>query len=113
LLVTAREQQHLHSELRLAWREDRVVPFLAEMPEGSRNMRSGFVAKLLAQHLGKEVRREMVAGWKSILFFDLWHRLVRSHGLPRPAARRAPVPSLLAAVEPTPATSTTGSGRTQ
>ena len=113
LLVAAMERQHLHFEPWFAWREDRVVPFLAELSEGFRKLQSAFVAKLLAHHLGKGARREMVAGWESILSFDLWHRLVRSHGLSRPAARRVLVQSLLAVAEPTPASSTTGSGRTQ
>ena len=110
LLVAAMERQHLHFEPWFAWREDRVVPFLAELSEGFRKLQSAFVAKLLAHHLGKGARREMVAGWESILSFDLWHRLVRSHGLSRPAARRVLVQSLLAVAEPTPASSTTGSG---
>jgi AcrR family transcriptional regulator len=112
LLVAAMEQQHLHFEPWFTWREDRVLPFLAEMNEGFRKMQSTFVAKLLANHLGKGVRREMVAGWESVLSFDLWHRLVRSHGLPRPAARRVLVQCLLAVIEPTSAiSSTTGSRR--
>jgi AcrR family transcriptional regulator len=103
LLVAAVEQQHLHFEPWFTWREDRVLPFLAEMTEGFRKMQSAFVAKLLARYLGKGVRREMVAGWESVLSFDLWHRLVRSHGLPRPAARRVLVQCLLALIEPVPA----------
>jgi hypothetical protein len=103
LLATAMEQQHLHFEPWFTWREDRVVPFLAEMSEGFRKLQTAFLSKLLALHLGKGVRREMIAGWESILSFDLWHRLVRSHGLPRPAARRVLVQCLLALIEPVPA----------
>ncbi|MGC2457344.1 MAG: TetR/AcrR family transcriptional regulator [Gallionellaceae bacterium] len=111
LLAAAMEQQHLHYEPWFTWREDRVIPFLAELSEGFRKMQSAFLTKLLAQHLGKGVRREMVAGWESALSFDLWHRLVRSHGLPRPAARRVLVHCLLAVIEPTPASTKTGSRR--
>lgn len=111
LLVAAMEQQHLHFEPWFTWREDRVLPFLAELSEGFRKMQSAFLTKLLAQHLGKGVRHEMVAGWESILSFDLWHRLVRSHGLPRPAARRVLVQSMLAVTEPTSALPKTGSRR--
>ncbi len=111
LMVAAMEQQHLHFEPWFAWREDRVLPFLADLSEGFRKMHSAFLAKLLAQHLSKGVRREMIAGWESVLSFDLWHRLVRSHGLPRPAARRVLVKSLLAITEPMPAFPTTGSRR--
>jgi len=62
------------------------------------------VAGLLKRHLGAGVPREMVAGWESVLSFDLWHRLVRQHGLPRPAARRVLVQCLLAISGPEPAT---------
>jgi AcrR family transcriptional regulator len=111
LLVDAMEQQHLHFEPWFTWREDRILPFLAELSEGFRKMQSAFMEKLLAQHLGNGARREMVAGWESALSFDLWHRLVRSHGLSRPAARRVLVQSLLAVTEPTPTFPTTGSRR--
>jgi len=111
LLVAAMEQQHLHFEPWNTWREDRVIPFLAEMADSYREMQSTFVARLLAHHLGKGVRREMVAGWESVLSFDLWHRLVRSHGLPRPAARRVLVQFLLAVIEPAPTSPTTTGSR--
>lgn len=111
LLVAAMEQQHLHFEPWFTWREDRVIPFLAELVDGFREMQSTFVAKLLAQHMGKRVRHEMIAGWESVLSFDLWHRLVRSHGLPRPAARRVLVQFLLAVIEPMPAFPTTAGSR--
>jgi len=111
-LVAAMEQQHLYFEPWFAWREDRVLPFLAKVTDGFRKMQSGFLAKLLAQFLGKGVRREAVAGWESVLSFDMWYRLVRSHGLPRPAARRVLVKCLLAIIEPAPASPTaSGSGR--
>lgn len=103
LLVAAMEQQHLHFEPWLAWREDRVIPFLAEMAVGIRQSHASLVAKLLAHHLGPGERREMVAGWESVLSFDFWHRLVRGHQLPRHAARRVLVQCLLAVVGPTPA----------
>jgi AcrR family transcriptional regulator len=111
LLVAAMEQQHLHFEPWFIWREDRVIPFLAEMADGYREMQSAFVARLLARHLGKRVRREMIAGWESVLSFDLWHRLVRSHGLPRAAARRVLVQLLLAVIEPAPTSPTTTGSR--
>ena len=112
LLVAAMEQQHLHFEPWFTWREDRVLPYLAELTDGFRELQSVFVAKLLARHLGKGVRREIIAGWESVLSFDLWHRLVRSHGLSRPVARRVLVQMLLAVIEPAPTfPSTTGSRR--
>lgn len=111
ILVAAMEQQHLHFEPWFAWREDRVFPFLAELSDGFRKMQCAFLAKLLAQYLGTGVRREMIAGWESVLSFDMWHRLVRSHGVPRPAARRVLVQCLLAVIEPTPASPTTNGSR--
>jgi AcrR family transcriptional regulator len=111
-LVAAMEQQHLHFEPWFTWREDRVLPFLAEMADGFRKAQSALVAKLLAHHLGTGVPRDMVAAWESILSFDLWHRLVRGHRLPRAAARRILVQCLLAVIEPAPASpSKTGSRR--
>lgn len=111
LLVAEMEQQHLHFEPWFAWREDKVLPFLAELNSGFREMQTAFVNKLLKQHLGKKVSREMIAGWESALSFDLWHRLVRSHGLPLPAARRVLVQFLLAIIEPAPAATTTTRSR--
>ena len=103
LLVAAMEKQHLHFEPWLVWREDRVIPFLAEMAVGIRQSQASLVAKLLAHHLGPGGRREMVAGWESVLSFDFWHRLVRGHQLSRHAARRVLIQYLLAVVGPTPA----------
>ena len=111
LLVAGMEQQHLHFEPWFAWREDSVIPFLAEMADSYREMQSTFVARLLTHHLGKRVRREMIAAWESVLSFDLWHRLVRSHGLPRAAARRVLVQFLLAVIEPAPTSPTTTGSR--
>jgi len=107
LLVAAMEQQHLHFEPWLAWREDGVIPLLAEMSAGIRHGQTALVARLLKRHLGPGARREMVAGWESVLSFDLWHRLVRQHGLPRPAARRVLVQCLLAISGPEPASKST------
>lgn len=101
LLVAAMEQQHLHFEPWLVWREDRLIPFLAELAVAVRKSHASLVAKLLAQHLGPGERREMVAGWETILSFDFWHRLVRGHKLSRHAARRVLIQYLLAAVGPT------------
>jgi AcrR family transcriptional regulator len=103
LLVAAMEQQHLHFEPWLAWREDGVIPLLAEMSAGIREGQAALVGRLLKRHLGPGARREIIAGWESVLSFDLWHRLVRQHGLPRPAARRVLVQCLLAISGPQPA----------
>jgi len=100
LLVAAMEAQHLHFEPWLAWREDRVIPFLAGMSADIRQGRAALVAQVLERHGGEEGRRERVAAWESLLAFDFWHRLVREHGLPRRAARDVLVRCLLAVGEP-------------
>lgn len=88
LLMDALEQQHLHFEPWLKWREDRVVPFLAEMSGDVRDATSALITRVLKRHLGPGEHREVVAGWESALSFDFWHRLARGHRLPRPAVRR-------------------------
>ena len=103
MLVTAMERQHLHFEPWLAKREDGVIPFLADMSAGVREQNAALVARLLERHLGPGERRDMIAGWESLLSFDLWHRLVRGHRLPRPAARRVLVQLLLALARSQPA----------
>lgn len=96
MLVSATERQHLHFEPWLSKREDGVIPFLAGMSDGMRRAQAEFVARVLRRHLGPGARRELVAGWESLLSFDLWHRLVRGHALSRNATRRILVQSLLA-----------------
>jgi AcrR family transcriptional regulator len=102
LLVAAMERQHLHFEPWLAWREDRVIPFLAGMSEAIRRDRAALVAELLKAHGVRGGLRETVAAWESLLSFDLWHRLVREHGLSRRAAHAVLIRCLLAAAGPDP-----------
>ena len=88
LLAAAVERRHLHFEPWLAWREDRVIPFLAELSGHVRHELAGLIARVLKQHLGPGDHREIVAGWESVLSFDFWHRAARGHGLSRAAVRR-------------------------
>ncbi len=111
LLVAAMERQHLHFEPWLAWREDRVIPFLGEMAADIRQSKGALLAGLLARHDAQGVQRESVAAWESVLSFDLWHRLVREHRLPRVVVRRILVQCLLAVVGLTPACSPNPSPR--
>jgi len=111
LLVAAMEQQHLYFEPWSSWRENGVIPFLTEMYAGIRQATAALVGKLLVQHGVRGGLRETVAVWESLLCFDFWHRLVREHQLPRSAARRVIVQSLLAVVGPTPASPSTPSPR--
>ncbi len=100
LLMDAIEQQHLHFEPWLAWREDRVISFLAELSGDTRDELSALIAQVLKRHLGPGEHREAVAGWESALSFDFWHRLSRGHRLPRAAVRRVIAHSLLAIARP-------------
>ena len=99
-LADALSEQHLHFEPWLSWREDRVIPFLAEMSAATREQLAGLIARVLKHHLGPGDLREAVAGWESVLAFDFWHRLRRGHHLSRPAVRRVIVQSLLAIARP-------------
>lgn len=111
LLTDALEQRHLHFEPWLAWREDRVIPFLAEMSAGARDELAGLIARVLKRHLGPGEHREMVAGWESVLSFDFWYRLTRGHRLSRPAVRRVIAQSLQAIARPRGASQTKSNSR--
>jgi AcrR family transcriptional regulator len=99
-LTDALEARHLYFEPWLAWREDRVLPFLAELSGHVREELAALIGRILRQHLGPGAHRDAVAAWESALSFDFWHRLARAHGLPRAAVRRTIVLCLLAVAEP-------------
>jgi hypothetical protein len=111
LLMLAMEQQHLHFEPWLCWREDRVIPFLAEMVAGIRQANVELVEKLLVNHNVQGRHRELAAAWESMLSFDVWHRMVRQHQLPIQAVRRIIIQCLLAIVGATPISLSTPSPR--
>ena len=100
LLVDALEQRHLYFEPWLAWREDRVIPFLAELSGHVRDEIAALITRILRRHLGPGDHREVVAGWEAALSFDHWHRLARGHRLSRPAVRRLIIRSLHALAAP-------------
>jgi AcrR family transcriptional regulator len=87
-LVDAMEQQHLHYEPWLSWREDRAIPFLADMSAQVREASTALIARVIRQHRGPGAHRETVSAWETALSFDTWHRLARGHRLSRPAVRR-------------------------
>jgi AcrR family transcriptional regulator len=111
LLADAVAERHLHFEPWLAWREDRVIPFLAEMSAASREELAALIARVLKQHLKAGEHRETVAGWESVLSFDFWYRLTRGHRLSRPAVRRVIVQCLDAIARPRDASPTEASAR--
>lgn len=99
-LVEAMEQQHLHFEPWLSWREDRVIPFLATLAGHVRDELASLVGRVLRQHCGPGAHRESIAAWETALSFDAWHRLARGHRLSRPAVRRAILQCLRATAPP-------------
>jgi AcrR family transcriptional regulator len=99
-LVDAMEQQHLHFEPWLSWRENRVIPFLADLSGRVRDELAALIARVLRRHCGPGGHRASVAAWETALSFDAWHRLARGHRLSRPAARRATLQCLLATAPP-------------
>ena len=111
LLVDAVMERHIHFEPWLAWREDRVIPFLAEMSAATREELGALVARVLKQHLEHGDHREMVAGWESVLSFDFWYRLTRGHHLSRPGVRRVMLRSLDAIARPQDAPPTQANAR--
>ncbi|HKU87631.1 MAG TPA: helix-turn-helix domain-containing protein [Casimicrobiaceae bacterium] len=100
LLAAAMDARHHHFEPWLAWREDRVIPFLAELSGARRDQFAALIARVLRRHLGPGDHREAVAAWESTLSFDFWHRLTHGHRLSRPRVRRIVVRSLLAIASP-------------
>ncbi|HLS55524.1 MAG TPA: TetR/AcrR family transcriptional regulator [Zeimonas sp.] len=102
-LVDAADALNAHFAPWKAWREDRVIPFLARMSDAARAQQTALIAQLLERHFGAGDHREVAATWETLLSFDPWHRMVLEHGLPRPAVRRQLVQMLLAVVGPQPA----------
>jgi len=100
ILAVAMDARHHYFEPWLSWREDRVIPFLAELSDSRRGEFAALIARVLQRHLGPGNHREAVAGWESTLSFDFWHRLARGHRLSRPRVRRVIVRSLLAITSP-------------
>jgi len=100
MLAAAMDARHHHFEPWLAWREDRVIPFLAELSSARRDQFAALISRVLRRHVGPGDHREAVAAWESTLSFDFWHRLTRGHGLSRARVRRIVVRSLLAIASP-------------
>jgi len=100
MLAAAVDARHHHFEPWLAWREDRVIPFLAELSGARRDQFAALIARVLRRHLRPGDHRDAVAAWESTLSFDFWHRLTRGHRLSRPRARGVIVRALLAIVPP-------------
>lgn len=110
-LVDAMDKLHAHFEPWVVWREHRHVAALAAMQADERRQQLELIRALLQRHLGPGERREAAAIWESLLFFELWHRLVREHRLSRKAVRKTLVQLLLAVTGPQPAAAPPSSPR--
>ena len=103
-LIVALDGLHAYFEPWVSWRQETVVPFLAELAATRRAQLTSLIAQLLSQHRpGRQAA--CAAVWESVLSFDLWQRLVRQHGLPRANVRKILKNLLMAALGPGPSTS--------
>jgi AcrR family transcriptional regulator len=97
LLVDATDRLHAYFEPWKSWREANRIPVIAQSDELQRGRMVQLCEALMSRHGIDGPHREKAALWESLLDFELWHRLVRVHGLPR-AAVRAHLHSLVLAV---------------
>jgi AcrR family transcriptional regulator len=102
-LVDAMDQLHAYFEPWLVWRDHGRNQFLAELVAERRRQLTGLCAAILARHVPNGDAPDRAAMWESLLHFELWHRLVRGHELPRAEVRRNLHQLLLAVVGPLPA----------
>ena len=103
-LVVAMDRLHAYSEPWFAWRADAAIPFLAQLRAANRDRLLVFLRRLLSLHRDGS-QTACAAAWESLLSFDLWHRLVRQHALPRTRVRVLLTDLLLSALGPESATS--------
>ncbi|RYY72599.1 MAG: TetR/AcrR family transcriptional regulator [Comamonadaceae bacterium] len=103
LLVEAMDLRHAHFEPWMAWREASRIPVIAETAAARRREIVQLCEALLARHGASGPLREQAAVWESLLDFELWHRLVRAHRLPRAAVRTHLHSLVLAVTGPQPA----------
>lgn len=99
-LVAGADKLNAYFEPWMAWREARLIPFLAERGAGVRKRQTALITELLSRHLEPGDHSELAAAWEALVHFDLWHRLLREHKLSRTAVRRLLVHLLLAVVGP-------------
>ena len=103
-LVIAVDGLHAYFEPWVSWRQEKVVPFLAELAATRRAQLTSMIARLLSQHRPGQ-QGVSAAVWESILSFDFWQRLVRQHGVPRARVRKILKDLLMAVPGPGPSTS--------
>lgn len=103
MLVDAMDQRHAHFEPWVVWREANRIAAIAEAAAARRRETVQLCEALLARHAVAGPHAELAALWESLLDFELWHRLVRAHQLPRAAVRAHLLSLLLAVTGPRPA----------
>lgn len=96
-LVKATVRLHEHFEPWLVWREQRAIPALSAHHERLRAANTAAIEQVLRHHLDAPAAARVAPLWESLLHFELWHRLVRQHGVAPALARRMLVLWLLAA----------------
>jgi AcrR family transcriptional regulator len=99
-LIAVMEAQHRYYEPWSSRRMEGYVPFLAGLTDEIRKIQVGLVAQVLKHFLGSGQRRKVVAACETLLSFDTWYRLARSHGLSLVDTRKILHRSLLAIIEP-------------
>lgn len=103
LWVDAADRLHAHFEPWMVWREANRIPVLAERAAQRRQQLVQLGAAVMERHGVPGPHGEIAAVWESLLNFELWHRLVREHKLPRAAVRAHLLSLMLAATGPRPA----------
>ena len=98
------DQLNAYYEPWLAWGEAARIEPLSRLQAQERAAFTGLCRQVLRRNLPASTGlAEMAAQWQVLLDFDLWHALVRRHGLSRAAARRHITHLLLAVTGPQPA----------
>lgn len=100
-LVAAMDRIHAYFQPWACWRQEPLVPYLAQLSATNRQQLTDLAAQILARH-GKLRASTSAAVWESLLSFDIWQRLVREHGLPRSLVRATLTKLLMAALGPEP-----------
>ena len=100
-LIDVSAGQHLTPHMRPLVPNGRI-PVIAEAAAARRRETVQLCEALLTRHGVAGPRGEMAALWESLLDFELWHRLVRGHGLPRADVRAHLLSLVLAVTGPQP-----------
>ena len=104
VLVDAADRLHAYFEPWKSWREANRIPVVAENAEQQRVRMVQLCEALMARHGVEGPHHEIAAVWESLLDFELWHRLVRGHGLSRQTVRAHLLSLVLAVTGPQPTT---------